>query len=90
LVHDPAGELEAIVDHGTLGKASLRGEPLEHSNDSQAGERGVNLDRETLPRKVVHDVQGSENSAGGQRVGHEVHRPWLGPTQGRAWGIVVP
>ena len=37
-------------------------------------ERGVDLDGQALPREVVDDVQGPEDSTRAQGVRHEVHR----------------
>ena len=39
--------------------------------------RGIDLDRQALPRVVIHEVQGTKPPHRAERIGHEVHRPPL-------------
>src|SRR5262249_17926734 len=58
-IQDSPSELRAVVDRVLLGRAMGGGELVEHTRDSWARSRGVDLQRQTLPRRQIEDVPGS-------------------------------
>jgi hypothetical protein len=67
---------EQIVALGRLGW-SLRRIEAETAGHPRRRDGSPDLNRERLPREVIHDVERSEGPSIGQRVGHEVDRPAL-------------
>lgn len=52
-----AAEFGPIVHHENLRQADGLGEPIEHADDAQTGQRPIDFDRDTFLREVVDDVQ---------------------------------
>ena len=45
-----------------------------------ARQRAIDVDRDALARKVVHDIERAKAAAIGERIDHEIHRPALART----------
>jgi hypothetical protein len=72
-----AGEFRSVIDHHDLGHASLERKTVKYTDDPKAWERAVDLERETLPAALIHDVEATKYSPIDQGVADEVHGPAL-------------
>ena len=73
----PALKLWAVIGDEDRRPAAGLGHALKHGDDLGAAEAHPDLDHRTLPGAVVHQREGAEDPALGQRVAHEVQRPAL-------------
>ena len=64
-----------IVEAQGLGLSPPGHHLLQHPDHSFSGQRGINLDRETLSHAFIQDIQRSEPASTIERVTHKVHGP---------------
>ena len=77
-------KLRSVVRDDRLRQADVGTQPFEHADHTRTWQRPIDLDRETLPREVVDDIERPKGPSVGERVDHEVHRPALtGPARRR-------
>jgi hypothetical protein len=88
--HRHAGQFRSIVADNRLGLAAPCHDGCQFPRDTQARERGVCNQGETLPAEVVDDCQNPEPAAIGEGVRHKVQAPALIGSLGTTMGLRVP
>src|SRR4030095_11872377 len=48
-------KLRAVIQHYRFRQPALARHPIQHSTHTQSAQRGIDLDRRTFPRVIVHD-----------------------------------
>jgi hypothetical protein len=83
LIDRAAHELGSVVAADLPRQSASLLQFFQYAHHAHSTQRGVDLDRQALPRVVIHDVQGTKPPPRAERIGHEVHRPHLVGCQGR-------
>ena len=52
-------------------------ETFQHANHAQAAHRGARLQRQALAGERIYDGQDAQVPSAGQRIGHEIERPFF-------------
>jgi hypothetical protein len=81
LIDRAAHELRSVI---AAAVASLL--QLSHTRTTRTPQRGVDLDRQALPRVIIHDVHSTKLPPRAERIGHAAHRPHLVRCQCRRQG----
>ncbi len=77
LIHHFASELRAVVAHDAGRVAARPRHAIQSGDDTFGGQRALDLNQETLPRRVVHEGEIAEAPTVGQRIADEIHAPPL-------------
>src|SRR3982751_3634353 len=70
-------ELRSVVTGDFFRQATLLRQPLQHTNDPQTGQAGIDLNGGTFPRILIDQRQRPEALSRGQSITHKVHGPVL-------------
>ena len=71
------GELRAVVATNRLRPAAPRDDLIKHTGDSPAGEAGIDLQSQALPRERIDHAQNPDGASGSDHIMREVQRPLL-------------
>src|SRR5262245_9374873 len=83
-------ELDAVVSHDHLGLVWLAEEQVEFMGTSDAGDRRIDHQRQTLARAVINHDQDAQPTAVDELVSDEVDRPTMFGTCGTSIAARVP
>jgi hypothetical protein len=76
-IQGESGKLRAVVGEQTLRASPQVNQPVEHAGNAVAGQRGVGLDPQALPRVSIDHRQHPQRAAAGQPIVDEVQAPAL-------------
>src|SRR5215212_4145826 len=77
LIDGLASQLRSVIQDDLIWGTALDGQPLQDPYHPSSWQRGIDLDRQHLPGKDIHDREEPDPPTPGQGIAHEIDTPLL-------------